>query len=825
MMRGVIIRSTFGPNMPPKTRTIEEPGDEEAGPTSEELDELEAAMARLDVTKSGWSPLPPAFSLDAANTSVEAIPSTGSSARKLRSGKVYTSTSPAHDKQASSATTVLSLFENLLLTAPPASDSIFHHLSLVHSTILASCSRFLWHFIYGHPYVWQTFNLRPFTATSLYDRRLRTFPQHMYLKNVLQKRQQYDHWRAGELMDYLIKDSKNHSGVGYILGDGAANLTTEQVGEIACKILGRVADVGIISYPRHIIVENKWLSKVDMQSVLARFIVSKHGLETLEVNILPAAGEKWTYLAMPKDSPVATARYLGVLSAFLKGVGEKMVEGPAGSGLGKLIINYNSYYFVPEMKRTPFHRPPKALLPSHPPALRDLMEILLWCQSKNVSINIGLCKSCAPEVTAADVIAMVDGPEPLNLEKLNPVWEWESGKKEWLEVGEVPDGGRECDDCGLFEKDPACEKCLKRRTCATCGKYSCIPCDESLIERLRARIRQKEQDEGEGDEDEDDEDAPSSISEYEPDECNMCHRKVDAENLPKCCICNNIWRSTLVCYLCKQSMCDPCGYKLQYAARRNCRSCRNLIDQYVWFYPSFLHIYALSFQIHPRLTFIPHSASPILSPRYSHWGMRVGHPDCGNHSSRNCENCPNVLCTPCRASTHLIDHKNRSYTTAHYSFLESAISRRASMPSGTMMPKNCTKCRQWFCGECKPECTCEPVDGSGTEVTGEEDCVVHNGETPFCRKCGYILAEFGPRNPNFEEWPGSSEEEGWGEGEGEEEWVDEGWEDEDAVEEVLVAEGEGEGDEYEDADGDEDVEDEGDAGEDGDGEGEWEEDT
>ena len=138
-------------------------------------------------------------------------------------------------------------------------------------------------------------------------------------------------------MDYLMKDSKKHSGVGYILGDGAANLNTEQVGEIACKILRRVADVGIISYPRHIIVENKWLSKVDMQSVLARFIASKHGLETLEVNIFPAAAEVWTYLLMPKDSPIATARHFGALGTFLKGVGGKLEDG-AGLGLRKLIV-------------------------------------------------------------------------------------------------------------------------------------------------------------------------------------------------------------------------------------------------------------------------------------------------------------------------------------------------------------------------------------------------------------------------------------------------------------------------------------------------------
>ena len=69
---------------------------------------------------------------------------------------------------------------------------------------------------------------------------------------------------------------------------------------------------------------------------------------------------------------------------------------------------------------------------------------------------------------------------------------------------------------------------------------------------------------------------------------------------------------------------------------------------------------------------------------------------------------------------------------------------RASLPQGSMMPRDCRECEQWFCGECLPQCTCSSTiesrphtsgydiydddDALRGKIMGIEGCVVHSSK-------------------------------------------------------------------------------------------------
>ncbi|KAI5782380.1 hypothetical protein DFH27DRAFT_579254 [Peziza echinospora] len=650
-------------------------------PTEDELNTLRASMSQVNAT-GGEELLPMVKFPDIRSTSTQAKTGAG-----------------------------LSPLENLLITVPHASDIILENLCLINYTFLAATSRSLWYFIHTHSHFRKIFNLRPYTASSVFALKTKR-PQYVYPDD-----EEIRTFVSGEYMNILSRHA-----IKFILGNSLNDV--QLVGQVAWRLLKRFIDVG--NYPRHIIVENEWLGEIELQRILAKCIARECGLEVLEVNAFPHVDdrEKWgkIYFQRPNPKVPKVVRHFVVLSEFMNGIVMNLPS--RGPGLKKLILNFNLESLLPSLRCR------RAM-----PVFRDLMEIMMNCKILKIDLNIGLCNSCSSDFTVEEIIAMIDAAPPRHTRKQNPFLLWQEENRNSVHIGEVPDIGRYCDDCGITDSEPICTVCLSNQKCERCRIYQCSKCRDIELSQLQTGF---------------DPIIPSNPAQYNTFNCTSCTRTFDTSNIPSCAICGDPWETLTYCFLCQQGVCGVCEKQEQRTTAQNCNLCNEMLDDDEHVYINYM----------------------------------LGLPDgCGKHEYLSCENCLNTVCIACRSFSPLIEKTNE---LPHEPSFGDRREARASMRKGSMMPKECGTCEQWFCGECLPQCTCASKDSENnfssntsdneTDMeSGRDICAVHSDKAHYCKECGYNLVDYCPQHtyegsqaffvgPHEEEVysdGGSSEEEDW----------------------------------------------------------------
>ncbi|KAI5801777.1 hypothetical protein DFH27DRAFT_653130 [Peziza echinospora] len=537
----------------------------EVSPTQDELDNLDAAMAQCNLSEveapvvAPPTPRFPTPSPSAPSPAANAIapkPADVIPTRTLRSGKVYqaasrkatpaqtppptlhTSSLPESSLAVGGSPSGLSSLESLLLTVPQAGEIILDNLRFIHLTLLAASSRSLWYFIYTHPTLWQTFNLRPLTSSTLLKLRTR-------LPYPLTNRGQDP--RTAFLAERLLREFSTEGDVQYILGRGNGMSQTALAGEVSWRMLKRLVDLGTL--PKHVILDREWLAHFELQHALLRLIASAHGLEKLEIIFSPPmdAELRGSKKHRAEEKSVKVGRHFTMLHNFMKAVVDKL---PAGSpGLRNLLIHCDPSNILPQMDD------PALLI-----AIQRLTEIIVLCKKSGIHLNLDICNSCAPDTTAEEILAMIASapPPPYTAKKNNPVRFWQEGVGKNMEFGEIPEeGGRICEACGVFDKEAACEGCLGKRVCIDCAAYQCHECIQ--IPKTAES---------------------SEVNQHGTYKCNRCHLDRDDTNILSCAACGifeNISNTLLsFCYLCKTWKCRSCDENEHCAQRENCNICKRM---------------------------------------------------------------------------------------------------------------------------------------------------------------------------------------------------------------------------------------------------------